>query len=269
LTDWAIPKLPRAILALTISLLAWGQTSTPEVSLAPPRIKVVLDPGHGGEDTGALGRTGLKEKEAALDLARKLRSLLEKAGFDVLMTREDDTFVPLWDRARWANAQEADLFVSLHLNAARARAAKGSEVYFLSLDQGDADAAEVAALENAGAGEAPGPEGVLADILKDLAQKAYLRASEQLAESILVQLNRLGGIKQRGVKQAPFVVLRGAAMPAVLVEVAFLSNPREERRLKDEAFRKRVVEAIALGVRRFVAASGGTPRRRTAERLYE
>lgn len=226
---------------------------------------MVLDPGHGGEDSGALGRGGLKEKEAALDLARTLKPLLEAAGFEVLMTREDDTFVPLWDRARWANAQEADLFLSLHLNAARARAARGSEVYFLSLDQGDADAAEVAALENAGAGEAPGEEGVLADILQDLAQKAYLRASERLAESVLVQLNRLGGIRQRGVKQAPFVVLRGAAMPAVLVEVAFISNPREERRLKDAAFKKRVAEAIALGVRRFVAASGGTPRRRATD----
>lgn len=226
---------------------------------------MVLDPGHGGEDSGALGASGLKEKEAALDLALALRPLLEKAGFEVLMTREDDTFVPLWDRARWANAHGADLFVSLHLNAARARAAKGSEVYFLSLDQGDADAAEVAALENAGAGEAPGEEGVLADILQDLAQKAYLRASEQLAESILGQLNRLGGIKERGVKQAPFVVLRGAAMPAVLVEVAFISNPREERRLRDEAFRRRAAEAIALGVRRFVAASGGTPRRRATD----
>lgn len=229
------------------------------------RLRVAVDPGHGGEDIGAKGAKGLLEKEAVLGLAQALKPILEDAGFEVMMTREDDTFVPLWDRARRANEAGADLFVSLHLNAARARAAKGSEVYFLSLDQGDADAAEVAELENAGAGEQPREDSVLSSILQDLAQKAFLQESERLAVSIQTQLNHLGGIRERGVKQAPFVVLRGAAMPAVLVEVGFLSNPKEEARLRDEAFQKKAAEAIAMGIRRHFATGGTTPRRRAAD----
>lgn len=228
-----------------------------------PRIRVVLDPGHGGDDGGARGPSGLQEKEIALALALTLRPLLERKGMEVLLTRSDDTFVPLWERARWANQQGADLFVSLHFNAARARGAKGSEVYFLSLDQGDADAAQVAALENAGAEDRDPLTGdVLDDILQDLAQKAYLRASEQLAEAILGQLNRLGKVQQRGVKQAPFVVLRGAAMPAVLVEAAFLSNPKEERRLRDGAFLGQIAASIAQGVQAFTVTAGVGTRRR-------
>ncbi len=224
-----------------------------------------MDPGHGGEDQGARGSKGLREKDAALDLARQLKIALEEAGFEALLTREDDTFIPLWDRARKANEAGADLFLSLHLNAARSRHAKGSEVFFLSLDQGDSDAAEVAAQENAGAGDRPVQDTVLASILEDLAQKAYLQESERLAVHIQTQLNHLGGIKERGVKQAPFVVLRGAAMPAVLVEAAFISNPKEELRLRDGAYHRKVAECIVQGVRRFFAAGSSTPRRRAAD----
>ena len=222
----------------------------------------MIDPGHGGEDGGAKGPKGLKEKVAALDIAQVLAARLEAAGFEAILTREDDTFIPLWDRAKAANAKGADLFLSLHLNAARARAARGSEVYFLSLGKGDDE--EVVALENAGA-EAPAApaDSVVASILDDLAQKAYLQDSERLAVAIQGQLNRLAGIKERGVKQAPFIVLRGAAMPAVLVEVAFISNPKEEEKLRDEAFRGRVAEALVLGVRRYFAEATGGVRRRT------
>jgi N-acetylmuramoyl-L-alanine amidase len=221
----------------------------------------MVDPGHGGDDGGARGAKGMQEKNAALELAKAVAAKLETAGFQALLTRGDDTFIPLWDRAKDANRQGADLFVSLHLNAARARAARGSEVYFLSLGKGDDD--EVVATENAGA-EAPtsGPDSVVASILDDLAQKAFLQDSERLAVAIQGQLNRLAGIKERGVKQAPFIVLRGAAMPAVLVEVAFISNPREEAKLKDAAFRGKVADAITLGVRRYVADTQGGVRRR-------
>lgn len=223
----------------------------------------MVDPGHGGDDGGAKGPKGLKEKAAALEIGKAVAARLEAAGFEALLTREDDTFIPLWDRARAANAEGADLFISLHLNAARARAARGSEVYFLSLGQGDD--AEVAAAENAGAGDAPGsPDSVVASILDDLAQKAFLQDSERLAVAIQGQLNRLAGIRVRGVKQAPFIVLRGAAMPAVLVEVAFISNPREEAKLKDAAFRAKVADAITLGVRRYFAQANGSVRRKAA-----
>jgi len=227
-----------------------------------PRLKVMVDPGHGGDDGGAKGPKGLKEKTAALELAKAVAVKLEAAGFEPTFTRADDTFIPLWDRARAANAQGADLFISLHLNAARAKAARGSEVYFLSLGKGDDE--DVVATENAGAGAAPGAaDSVVASILDDLAQQAFLQDSERLAVAIQGQLNRLAGIKERGVKQAPFIVLRGAAMPAVLVEVAFISNPKEEEKLKDAAFRAKVAEAITQGVRRYFAGANGGVRRRT------
>ncbi len=255
---------PRILLIPFISLLAWGQSpKTPGPSaLAPQRLKIALDAGHGGDDTGAKGSKGLLEKDAVLSIVQELNKSLEEAGFDVMVTRADDTFIPLWDRARMANEAGADLFISIHLNAARARAAKGSEVYFLSLDRGDEDAASVAAVENAGAGSRPGADSVVAGILEDMAQKAYLQDSERLAVAVQLQLNRLGGIKERGVKQAPFVVLRGAAMPAVLVESAFISNPKEELKLKDAAFLKKLAVAITQGVRRYFAGAAGTARRK-------
>ena len=248
-------------ICLAFSLLAWGQSPKP----AAPKFRIALDPGHGGDDRGARGPRGLTEKEAALAIGLDLGKCLEAVGYEVLLTRPDAAFVPLWDRARKANEGGADIFLSLHLNAARARGAKGSEVYFLSLGQGDADAAAVADLENAGAGPEPGQDSVVAGILDDLAQKAYLKDSERLAVAVLGQLNKLGGIKQRGVKQAPFVVLRGAAMPAVLVESAFISNPKEEAKLKDPAFRKRIAEAITHGVQRFIADGFVAARRKAID----
>jgi N-acetylmuramoyl-L-alanine amidase len=229
------------------------------------RLKVAVDPGHGGDDNGAKGKKGLREKDVALDLAETLRDQLQEAGFEVFLTRQEDVLIPVWDRAKLANAAGADLFLSLHLNAAKARAAKGSEVYFLSQDAGDADAAEVAAMENNGTGAPSGPDGVLTSILDDMAQKAFLQDSEKLAVAIQNQLNRLGGVKERGVKQAPFAVLRSAAMPAVLVETAFISNPKEEAKLKDPAFRARVAAAITQGIRRFFTAVGVTSKRKALD----
>jgi N-acetylmuramoyl-L-alanine amidase len=260
-TDWAMIRLP-SILLLASSLLAQAPAPKPG---AQPRLKVMVDPGHGGDDGGAKGPKGLREKAAALELAKAVAQKLEAAGFEAAFTRSDDTFIPLWDRAKAANIQGADLFLSLHLNAARARSAKGSEVYFLSLGKGDDE--EVVAAENAGAEVGPSaPDNVVASILDDLAQKAFLQDSERLAVAVQGQLNRLAGIKERGVKQAPFIVLRGAAMPAVLVEVAFISNAREEEKLKDAAFRAKVADAITLGVRRNFAETHGSVRRRTVGR---
>ncbi len=252
--------LPRILLIPFLSLLAWGQS--PKTPAPPPRLKVALDAGHGGDDTGAKGPKGLLEKNAALSIVKELSAALSGAGFDVMLVRRDDTFIPLWDRAKLANEAGADLFISIHLNAARARAAKGSEVYFLSLDRGDEDAASVAALENAGAGAQPATDNVVAGILEDMAQKAYLQDSERLAVAVQIQLNRLGGIKERGVKQAPFVVLRGAAMPAVLVESAFISNRKEEAKLRDRLFLKRLAATITTGVLRYFAGGAGTARRK-------
>jgi len=226
----------------------------------------MLDPGHGGEDHGAHGRQGLEEKDVALDLANTVAQQLAAAGIEARLTRDTDTYVTLWDRARMANEAGADLFVSLHLNAARNRQAKGSEVYFLSLGMGDRDAIDLAARENGpdSDGQPQDPDNVVNGILNDLSQKAYLQDSERLAVAIQGQLNQLQGIRERGVKQAPFVVLRGAAMPAVLVEAAFISNPKEEVRLADPSFRLRVAQAITRGIRRFFASEATTPRRPTS-----
>lgn len=224
---------------------------------------IVLDAGHGGEDTGAKGRGKLLEKNAALAIARATGAALEKLGYRVAFTRNDDAFIPLWDRAPIANKQGADLFVSLHLNAARARAATGSEVYFLSLGQAEADAQATADAENGAPDQAaaPGPD-VVASILDDLAQKAFLRDSQSLAVDIQRELNRLAGIKERGVKQAPFIVLRSAAMPAVLVESAFISNPKEEKKLRDPAFIAKLGTAIAQGVKAYFSSVEGQVHRR-------
>lgn len=256
-------RLP-GILPATFSLLAWGHPPKP-VHPRPRPFRIMLDPGHGGQDQGAHGPRGLLEKRAALEIALDVGARLKAAGFRVDYTRDNDTFIPLWDRAKKANKDGDDLFISLHLNAARARSARGSEVYFLSLGQGDND--ELAAEENASAGAKPasGSDGVVASILDDLAQQAYLQDSERLAVDIQNALNRLAGIKERGVKQAPFIVLRGAAMPAVLVEAAFISNPREERKLRNPRFVDRVADAIVQGIRRYIAAGNGTVRRRAIE----
>ncbi|MBI3131258.1 MAG: N-acetylmuramoyl-L-alanine amidase [Acidobacteria bacterium] len=224
---------------------------------------MVLDAGHGGQDTGAHGPKGLKEKDAVLTLAKALANRLEEAGLQVSLTRSDDTFVPLWERAKLANEQGADLFVSLHLNAAKAKAARGSEVYFLSLSEGDEESEALARTENGAQEASPaGPGSVIDSILDDLSQKAFLEDSERLAVEVQRQLNRLAGIKERGVKQAPFVVLRSAAMPAVLVETAFISNPKEELKLKDAAFVDQVAQAIAKGVRSYLAGTQGSVKRR-------
>ncbi len=224
-------------------------------------VLVALDPGHGGDEPGARGKKGLEEKDATLALAKALKEDLEAKGYGVLMVRSDDSFLAKEDRARVANEAKADLFVSLHFNAARARGAKGSEVFFLSLDQGDEDARMVAELEN-GSPAAAKSADPLAEILGDLAQKAFLEASQALAVEIQTQLNLLGGIKQRGVKQAPFAVLRRAAMPAALVEAAFLSNPKEEAKIKDPAFIKKLAEAISKGIRRYASSANGIIRRK-------
>ena len=255
-----IVRIFRTLSAILLSLAVWGHGTVP--AAAAPRLKVAVDPGHGGDDSGAKGRKGLMEKDVALDLALALKERLQDAGFEVVLVRREDILVPVWDRAKVANERGADLFVSLHLNAAKTRAARGSEVYFLSLDAGDADAAEVAALENAGGNLPSGTDGVLASILDDLAQKAFLQDSEKLAVAVQHQLNRLGGIKERGVKQAPFAVLRSAAMPAILVETAFISNPREEAKLKDPVFLEKVAAAITQGVRRYFSRVGATPKRK-------
>ena len=230
---------------------------------------VVLDPGHGGVETGAIGPSGLEEKDVTLDLARRLKPLLERQGLTVVLTRDEDRVLPLDDRTAIANQNRAELFVSLHVNASKRKSAVGAETYFLSTDATDAEARTLAAMENkayapadqtGGSTPAAGaPDRGLELILWDLAQNTYLAESSRLAELVQREMNGLAGTKDRGVRQAPFRVLMGATMPAILVEAAFISNPEEESRLKDVAAKDKIADAIARAIvayRRDVASAG-------------
>jgi len=226
--------------------------ATPEP--APRKFLVVIDPGHGGDDTGARGPSGLLEKDVSLDIARRLKArLVSGLGAEVILTRDADRAMMLDDRTAIANHNRADLFVSIHANASRRNNARGSETYFLSYQATDDDARAVAAIENntLGLDEGVQRNSGLEMLLWDLAQSAFLKESSELAEMIQEKLNETLGIANRGIKQAPFRVLMGATMPAVLVEVAFISNPDEEARLRDPAFKDRLAATIFDSVQRF------------------
>jgi len=226
-------------------------------AIDPPGIRtIVLDPGHGGKEVGAVGANGLFEKDATLAICRRLSALLSsKLNTRVVLTRTDDSVVPLDQRTAIANQYKADLFLSVHLNASVQRGARGSETYFLSLEASDDLARTAAERENATTGAATSqPLGTSSDlrlILWDLAQQDYLAESSRLAEVVQEEMNRASGVQNRGVKQAPFKVLVGATMPAALVEVAFISNPEEEAKLKDEAFQNQIAETLLRAVERY------------------
>ncbi len=210
---------------------------------------IVIDPGHGGKEVGAIGPNGLMEKDATLTVSRRLaETLAERLGTRVILTREDDSLVSLDQRTGVANQYQADLFLSVHMNAAVVKDASGSETYFLSLEASDDVARRAAEVENASAG---GPSDDLKLILWDLAQQESLQESSRFAQAIQEEMNRATGVQNRGVKQAPFKVLIGATMPAVLVEVAFISNATEEAKLQTEEFQSTVVDAIARAIERY------------------
>lgn len=219
---------------------------------------IVLDPGHGGNEIGATGASGVEEKELTLILAQSLKASLERRlPVRVILTRSEDAYLPLETRAAIANQNKADLFVSLHLNsvARTGTRAHGAETYFLSMQASDARAAEAAELENR-SGRAGGGDDPLHDlqlILWDLAQSHHLAESQRVASLIQEELNGALDLANRGVKQAPFQVLMGAAMPAVLVELGFLSNPEEERRLLDAGYRAELTAALVRAVGRYKA----------------
>jgi len=217
---------------------------------APGIRTIVIDPGHGGKEVGAVGSGGLLEKDVTLAVARKLAaSLSARTGARIVLTREDDTLVSLDERTAIANQYKADLFLSVHMNAAVVKDAKGSETYFLSLEASDELAKKAAETENASA--AADPASDLKLILWDLAQQAYIEESSRFAQAIQEEMNAASSIANRGVKQAPFKVLVGATMPAALVEVGFISNPEEEAKLQSEEFQNRMVAALTRAVERY------------------
>ena len=215
--------------------------------------RVVVDAGHGGRDTGAIGARGVREKDLALAIAKKVAARLKALGFQVVMTRTRDVFVSLDDRTRIANEARADLFVSIHCNAARRRRLEGVETWTLNVAS-NRYAARLAAFENA---EADRTVSDLRLILADLATKANASDARDLAQSVQSSLvrtlrSRVGPVRDHGVKQALFYVLLGTRMPSILVETGFISNPAEEVRLKSGRFQDGTAEAIARGVKDFV-----------------
>jgi N-acetylmuramoyl-L-alanine amidase len=217
---------------------------------APGIHTIVIDPGHGGREVGAVGPNGLLEKDLTLAIARRLAAALSsKVGARVVLTRDDDSVVSLDQRTALANQYKADLFLSVHLNAAVVKDAKGSETYFLSLEASDELARKAADAENVTT--SPTPTADLNLILWDLAQQTYLDESSRFAQSIQEEMNSATAVSNRGVKQAPFKVLVGATMPAALVEVGFISNPEEEAKLQTDAFQTLMVDALTRAVQRY------------------
>ena len=214
---------------------------------------IVLDAGHGGHDSGAVGPTGLMEKDLVLDVTRRVAKLVdERLGLKVRLSRAGDYFVTLRDRTSFANRERADLFVSIHANAHPEVASEGVETYFLSSEATDNASRQAAARENSVIQlETPAQRqktDVLRTILWDLAQSEFQTESSLLAETIQDAMTGALRIPNRGVKQAGFYVLGGAAMPAVLIEIGFVTNPREERRLKESRYRDEIALAIFSGI---------------------
>lgn len=238
----------------------------PAASKAAPatearEVVIAIDAGHGGKDPGALGKSGTREKDITLKVARLLAERVDaEPGMRALLIRDGDTFVPLKERYEKARAGKADLFLSIHADAALNRNARGSSVYMLSTRGATSEAARfLADRENrsdlVGEVSLDGKDQVLAAVLLDLSQGATLEASAQAAEHLLSSLTRMGKAHKRYVERANFVVLRSPDVPSVLVETAFISNPDEEKKLRDPAHRARLADALLLGVRDYFHAA--------------
>jgi N-acetylmuramoyl-L-alanine amidase len=228
--------------------------STPSLPLpmpAPGLRTIVIDPGHGGEEAGARGGRGTLEKDVTLAIARRLRALVEsRLGLRVFMTREDDRLVSLDERSAYANSQKADAFISIHANAGVSPAMKGAEVYFLSFE-GDGEALGMSESSDAVLPTLGGGTRSLDLILWDTAQARYLQQSSTLANFVGQALQSRVQMSPRSVQQAPFRVLVGANMPAVLVEVGYLSNPEQEQQLASGNYQDQVAQALFDAIVKF------------------
>ncbi len=224
-------------------------------------IIVAIDPGHGGEDPGAIGPTGLREKDVVLSIALQLRDKLNaQRGMRVMLTRDADFFVPLHERVRKARRVQADLFVSIHADAFFRREARGASVFALSERGATSTAARwMADREN----RADLVGGVNIDVkdaqvmrtLLDMSTTAQIKDSLKLGREVLSHIGRVGKLHKRQVEQAGFAVLKAPDVPSILVETAFISNPEEEAKLRDPEFKRKLVDALATGIRRYFAAN--------------
>jgi len=224
-------------------------------ALRNPVDVVAIDPGHGGPETGATGPGGIMEKDVTLQISLKLAERLREEGLQVYLTRKSDVKVPLAKRPAMAKEKDADVFISIHANGYKMMSTKGFETFFASLTATDEAAMELAAWENQGSTVTESPPDEVKDdiaaILGDMAQTEWLADSQRLAEMVQVCLARVMNSENRGVKQAPFKVLMEASMPAVLVEVGFITSPEEAKMITDPETQSKLVDAMALAVVRF------------------
>jgi N-acetylmuramoyl-L-alanine amidase len=221
--------------------------------------KIVIDAGHGGYDSGSIGPGGLEEKALVLDVGLRLGKMLQdRLGAEVVFTRQDDSFIALENRTAVANQQRADLFLSIHANSSRDRTARGVETYYLNFTS-SADALEVAARENA-VSEKSIHE--LQDLVKKITLTEKIDESREFATTVQTALHagiskKNPGLRNRGVKKAPFVVLIGANMPSVLAEISFLSNPKDEKNLRKGDYRQKIAESLYRGVAKYAEGLSG------------
>ena len=216
--------------------------------------KIVIDPGHGGDDHGTMGAGGVSEKDVVLDVAVRLGRLLQSLGAEVSYTRATDGYLPLEARTAIANREGADLFISIHANSNPDRSVRGIETYYLNFTSSH-DALEVAARENTVAQRSVNQ---LRDLVQKIAQQDRIEESREFARRVQDALGKdLAQARSLGVKEAPFVVLTGANMPAILTEIAFLSNTDDENQLKDPAYRQQIAQGLYDGISEYVGDLGG------------
>ncbi len=234
------------------------KTSREQRHAKKKQVVIAIDPGHGGRDPGAVGRNGTKEKDVTLAMGKKLAEIINKTpGYKAVLTRSTDKYIVLRNRVKTAREHQADLFISLHADAYKSPRVEGASVYALSLNGASSEAARwIAEKENAsdliGGISLDDKDDLIASVLLDLSQTATIQDSLELGSEILNRLGKVGKINKEHVQQAAFAVLKAPDMPSILIETAFISNPKEERRLKSSKHQKKIAKAIFSGIQNHV-----------------
>jgi N-acetylmuramoyl-L-alanine amidase len=231
------------------------KTSQQERKKAKHQFVIALDPGHGGRDPGAIGKRGTREKDIALAVAKKMKTLINRTpGYRAVLTRDADRYITLRNRVKKARQAEADIFISLHADSFHKRYVKGASVYALSLRGASSEAARwIAKKENSsdliGGISLDDKDDLIASVLLDLSQTATIQDSLELGSDVLSQLGKVSRLNNRKVQQAGFAVLKAPDMPSILVETAFLSNPSEEKKLRSPRHQQKLAKAVFSGIR--------------------
>jgi len=240
---------------LNLFKLPYPTYKLPPLAAVPIR-RIIIDPGHGGVDPGTISKSGLKEKIVNLDIAKRLAKILKERGFEIIMTRNTDKFVSLRSRVDIANQAKADLFISIHANANRLRSLSGFEIYYISakMDNDTKRALSTAkeTLPNLEDTNLINDSLDLRAIIWDMIYTANRAEAVRLSQNICRSVDRALSISALRIKEANFYILKGAQMPAILIELGYLSNPQEERQLRNSYYRQQIAEAIAQGIENYI-----------------